>query len=75
MTNADAPVRDADTSVREELERFEAEMKRHKRQVERGRKIVEARGRIMVMLMGLARYEPWYEGVRAFVEDQWRSVR
>jgi len=64
-----------DVSIREELERFAREMRVQKKRVERGRKIVEARGRIMVMLTGLSRYEPQYEGVRAFLEDEWQSVR
>jgi len=64
-----------DVSIREELERFAREMRVQKKRVERGRKIVEARGRIMVMLAGLSRYEPQYEGVRAFLEDEWQSVR
>jgi hypothetical protein len=75
VPNIEAPIRDADDSVRDELARFEREMKRHKRKLERSRKIMEARGRIMVMLMGLARYEPQYEGVKAIVEDQWQSAR
>ena len=75
VSNTDVLVRDTDASVEEELERFEHEMKRQKRKIERGRKIVEARGRIMVMLIGLARYEPHYECVRAFIEDEWKSIQ
>jgi hypothetical protein len=75
VTNTALPFQDADASVCEELARFEREMKLHRKRVERGRKIMEARGRIMVMLTGLARYEPQYEVVRAFVEDQWQTVK
>jgi hypothetical protein len=74
VANAEVQARNIDASVRDELERFEAEVKRHRKRVERGRRIMEARGRIIVTLIGLSRYEPRYEGVRAFVEDQWRSV-
>jgi len=63
-----------DTPIREELERFAREMRLQKKRAERRRKVAEARGRIIVMLMGLARYEPQYEGVRAFVEEQWQSA-
>jgi len=63
-----------DMPIREELERFAREMRLQKKRAERRRKVVEARGRIIVMLMGLARYEPQYEGVRAFVEEQWQSA-
>ena len=61
------------SSVEEELERFAREMEQTEKKRKRARKIAEARGRIIVMLIGLARYEPRYETVKALLEDEWRG--
>jgi hypothetical protein len=66
------PVQDTEAPIREELERFAREMEREKMRRKRSLRIAEARGRIIVMLIGLSRYESHYEAVRASLEDEWR---
>jgi len=65
---------DTSAPIRDEIEQFAKAMRQEKKRHRQAMQLAEARGRIAASLIMLSRYEPRYESVLAFLEDQWQNI-